>query len=79
MNALACSYVEKIKANSPLFEPGGGGGSVWVGETWCFIPMKNTILYSGQSFSRQWERTVTIDSFYSKIPVRTSKSLFSLD
>ena len=62
---------------------GGGdgssdGGSVWVG-TWCFIPMKNTILYSGQSFSHQWERTVTMDSFYSMIPVRTSKSPFSLD
>lgn len=26
MNALACSYVEKIKENSPLFEHGGGGG-----------------------------------------------------
>lgn len=43
MNALACSYVETIKANSPLCEPGGGGGSVGVGETRCFVPMKNTI------------------------------------
>lgn len=47
--------------------------------TWCFVPMKDTISYSGQSFGHQGERTVTIDSFYSKIPVRTSKSLFSSD
>lgn len=63
----------------------GGGVVVVVVEavfglgTWCFVPMKNTILYSGQSLSHQWERTVTMDSFYSMIPVRTSKSPFSLD
>jgi hypothetical protein len=27
------------------------------------------------SFSHQWEWTITIDSFYSKIPIRTSKGL----
>lgn len=44
----------------------------------CFEPVKNTILYLEQSFGHQQERTVTIDSFYSKIPVRSSTTLFRL-
>lgn len=76
--ALACSYVwGRDKGEFSLVETWGWQCSDW--GTWCFVPMKNTILYSGQSFRHQWERTVTIDSVYSEIPVRTSKSLFSLD
>jgi len=69
-NVLVCSYLWRKEKGEFLFVQTWwwrcwGQRLGW--GTWCFVPMKNTILYSGQSFSRQWERTVTIDSFYSKI------------
>lgn len=85
-NVLVCSHLRRKEKGEFLFVHTWWWW--WWQRCWeqclgwgtrCFIPMKNTILYSGQSFSRQWERAVTMDSFYSKIPVRTSKSLLSLD
>lgn len=43
MFLCALTHGEKRKENFPLFIYGGGGssgGSVWVGGTWCFVPMK---------------------------------------
>lgn len=57
----SCRKIKRNAANGRIWRQRGSQCLGW--GTWCFEPVKNTILYLEQSFRHQQEQTVTTDSF----------------